>query len=51
MNKLPKNIKDKKSAREYVKKILKSLDEDLVEKKLMTYGLPFLDIQNLELQK
>ena len=33
MNKLPKNIKDKKSARQYVKKILKSLDEDLMEKK------------------
>ena len=33
MNKLPKDINDKKSARKYVKNILKSLDEDLVEKK------------------
>ena len=50
MNKLPKNINDKKVP-ENMLKILKSLDEELVEKKLMTYGLPFLDIQNLELQK
>jgi 5-formyltetrahydrofolate cyclo-ligase len=33
MNKLPKDINDKKSARKYVKNILKSIDQDLAYKK------------------